>query len=219
MFDISALAPAFQPSAGGFDLDAAPKGQIHVPDDVAERFLAEMSRPLIGREFIDERGLIVDRDGLPVAEAYRWIPDRWYALAEPVRQKFSARYLDDWWRAQQKPKANEPAQSKAPAKRFTTDYAVSWGKSQGWTLIERERFDFRTKRHFDLEGKCDALFEVSSQPGRTGLQAAQPGERGAHWRKFAEWGGPEKAKQRVLKVLYVEFERGTKFPLKIEEWA
>jgi hypothetical protein len=113
--------------------------------------------------------------------------------------------------AEKKPKAKRPA-----AKKFTTEYAVDWGKAQGWKLVERERYDARTNRHHDLAGGADVRFRDSD--GRViFVQGAGKSERAEHYRRFDD-------RRHQLKdfnsprFIYVEFERGNKTPIKEEEW-
>lgn len=126
-------------------------------------------------------------------------------------------------RIEREAKASAPLLRKAAAKRFTTDYGVEWGGKQigaddrPWALIDRERFDPRTMRHHDLELGLDAIFDDGA--GRVGIQAAGVGERAAHRKRFLDRGGVEKAERRRTKVIYLEFERGVKAPVKEEVWA
>jgi hypothetical protein len=109
-------------------------------------------------------------------------------------------------------------EEKAKVTRFTTDYAVEWGRKQGWKLIERERYDHRTKRHFDLELGVDAIFD-NNVDARVGVQGAGKGERAKHRERFEQRGGETKARRRNLHVYYVEFVRGDKTPIVMERWA
>ena len=84
--------------------------------------------------------------------------------------------------------------------------------------LEREGYDARTKRHHDLELGVDALFDDGG-PGRVGIQGAGRGERLEHLRRFMDRGGPERAKSRAVKVIYLEFERGNIEPVRNEQWA
>ena len=102
--------------------------------------------------------------------------------------------------------------------RFTTDAAIAWGRRQGWTVIDREAFNHLTKRHHDLEGAVDVIFDDGTGR-RVGVQGAGRGERASHLARFIAWGGPDKARRRALRVLYAVFERGDPTPLEVEEWA
>lgn len=112
--------------------------------------------------------------------------------------------------------AKPPKQKRAPAKKFTTDYAVEWGKSQGWKLVERERYDARTNRHHDLAGGADVRFR--DLDGRViFVQGAGKSERAEHYRRFED----RRHQLRDFnspRFIYVEFERGNKTPIKEEEW-
>jgi len=102
---------------------------------------------------------------------------------------------------------------------FTTAYAKAYGKKQGYTrILDQERYDYRTKRHHDCEGAVDVIFD-DGNGGRIGFQGAGVGERAEHYNRFMAWGGPDKARDRRLKVVYLEFVRGNKTPVKVEEWA
>lgn len=111
---------------------------------------------------------------------------------------------------------------KAPRKSagtFTTAYAIEYGLKQGYkTIVDRERYDYRTKRHHDCEGAVDVIFD-DGNGGRIGFQGAGVGERAEHYNRFMAWGGPTKARERKLRVTYLEFTRGNKTPVKVEEWA
>lgn len=156
-----------------------------------------------------ESGILLDLDGLPVPKLWQANPAKWASLPKSWREQ----HLDP------PPAPPKPERAKRPyQKRFSTDYAVEWGRKQGWKLIERERYDFRTKRHHDLEGECDAIFDDMTD-GRVGVQGAGRGERKVHYERFMAWGGPEKAKRRNLRIFYLEFERGNKTPLSVERWA
>lgn len=152
---------------------------------------------------------VVDKDGIPVPEFWQANVAKWEK--QPIG-----------WRRQRSASAQVKAVQKKivqrePASRFTTDYAVRHGRKLGWTLIEREQYDYRTKRHRDLEGQVDAIFDDGE--GRVGVQAAGRGERAAHYQRFMDWGGAEKALRRHLRVLYWVFERGNTVPVEMEEWA
>ncbi|AIE83514.1 hypothetical protein [Fimbriimonas ginsengisoli] len=156
----------------------------------------------------------VDADGLVIPEFWRPCPRRWAAIALSVRQKWSAEYLAKV--------ANTPPpkakRSGSGATRFTTDYAVRWGRDQGWKLIERERFDHLTKRHHDLEFGVDAMF-INPAGGRIGVQGAGKSEKAPHYQRFMDAGGPAKARDRAVTVVYVEFVRGNYTPVLEEKWT
>ncbi len=165
---------------------------------------------------------VLDPDGLPVPEVWQGNPQRWAALPLSVRQSRAAPPVADNsptpFGADRPARVPQPDRAPRPyAKRYTTDYAVGWGRKQGWTLIERERYDFRTKRHHDLMLGVDALFE--GPDGMIGVQGAGKSERKAHWDRFLARGGPDKAARRHIKICYAEFERGNKTPITVEWWA
>lgn len=100
---------------------------------------------------------------------------------------------------------------------FSTDCAIAWGKRQGWTLLDRERYNHKTKRHADLQLGMDAMFE--SPTGLVMVQGAGRHEKREHLDRFMQRGGPEKARRRHLAIYYVEFERGNREPLLVECWV
>ena len=108
-------------------------------------------------------------------------------------------------------------QTRAPASTFTTQYAIEWGRRHGWKLIDRERYDFKNKRHNDLQLGADAMME--GPDGIILVQGAGRSEKAAHWSRFNERGGGDKARHRHLKFVYVEFVRGSKDPILTEWWA
>lgn len=176
----------------------------------------EASAPPRNSEGLCSASLIHDRDGLAVPTFWQPAIHKWEKLALQVRQKFSLAYLEALEKVAQKPLPSAP-QVRAPAKRFTTEYGGRWGKRQGWKEIERERYDFRTGRHHDLQLGVDLMFDDGD--GMIGVQAAGKGERTPHYQRFLERGGPEKAKRRHIRIVYVEFVRGKPDPVFYEEWA
>lgn len=114
-------------------------------------------------------------------------------------------------------KALEPKNPKHST--FTTQYATDWAKRLGWKIIDRERYDARTKRHNDLQLRMDLMAEDPKTPGMIMIQAAGQGERAHHYREFVERGGEAKARHRFLRILYVEFVRGNTTPVKQEWWV
>ena len=103
------------------------------------------------------------------------------------------------------------------AKRFSTDYAVAWGRAQGWRLIDRERFDFRTMRHMDCLLASDAMF--SSEDGLVLVQGAGRGQRAKHERRFLDRGGHAELARLRARFYYLEFKRGSREPAKMEVWS
>lgn len=157
--------------------------------------------------------LVYDRDGLAVPPLWQGNRRRWDALPLVTRQTSSQTYIE---RLAQE--AAPKAAAKPYAARFTTDYAIRWGKRQGWKLIEREVYDYRTKRHHDLELGVDAIFD-DMVDGRIGVQGAGRSERREHYQRFLDRGGVEKSRRRHIRVCYVEFDRGTHEPAVLEWWA
>lgn len=165
-----------------------------------------------------------DEDGFPIPTAWQ-NSAKWPTIAYEVRAKWSAIWIEDEKAKEVKARMEKPKPPKrgTPATRFTTDYAIEWGRSQkkasglNWTLVDREHYDYRTRRHHDLQGGVDALFDDGG-PGLVGVQGAGLSERKVHFERFMAWGGPEKARRRALKIYYLEFERGKKTPVKVERW-
>jgi hypothetical protein len=148
--------------------------------------------------------------------------EKWDSLAEATQRKLSNIFQDR--KAREAAAAKAAAEKKPRAKRaatgtFTTQYATDWAKSKGWKIIDRERYDYRTKRHHDLQLGIDLLVEDPSEDGMIGIQAAGVGERAPHYQRFLDRGGPEKAKRRSIRIVYVEFVRGNKTPVSEERWA
>jgi hypothetical protein len=155
---------------------------------------------------------VLDADGIRVPLPYRNdLGGCWMRLPKASRKRMSGD--DDAFREKYETKPAAPRQ-----KPYSTQYAVDWGKKQGWNVIDREAYNFLTKRHHDCELGMDVIFDDGKQ-GRVGVQAAGKGERKVHWDRFTAAGGVETAKRRAIRILYVVFERGNKTPLDIEEWA
>lgn len=155
---------------------------------------------------------VLDRDGLVVPELWRHSLEKWETLALPVREKFSANYV-----TAQKAKPPSNATRRAAATRFTTDYAVRWGRRKGWQLIDRERYDYRLKRHHDLMLGVDALMDDGN--GLIGIQGAGKSERASHWERFKQRGGVAVAARRHIRIYYLEFIRESFDPVREEQWA
>jgi hypothetical protein len=101
--------------------------------------------------------------------------------------------------------------------RFSTDYAIRYCRSLGWKLMDRERFDYRLKRHFDTFMGSDAMFDTPD--GIALVQAGGKCERAEHYRRFVDRGGIEMAQKRHWEFIYMEFVRGSKTPILEEKWA
>ena len=99
---------------------------------------------------------------------------------------------------------------------FTTQYAIDWGRKQGWKLLQREGYNFRTKRHADLALGSDAMFE--SPRGIIFVQGAGKGERTKHRERFDARGGVERGERLRAGFVYVEFVRESKEPITREWW-
>lgn len=161
---------------------------------------------------LEDTGM-VDADGIPVPPFWQQARRRWDTLALSTRRKFAeeAQYMRQ---SKPQPKERRPGTG---ATRFTTQYAIEYGRKQNWTLVDRENYDSRTKRHHDLQLGLDAIFDDGE--GLVGIQGAGQSERKEHWDRFADRGGVEKAKRRHIRILYLEFVRGNKTPVKQEWWA
>lgn len=167
-----------------------------------------------------------DRDGLPLPFLWRTgepgeANPAWYRLHKDVRMSRAKVYAEEIARLESiEPKAPRP--TRMGVTRYTTDYAVTWGKRQGWKLLDRERFNHLTKRHHDVMAYMDALFD-DGKGGIVGVQGAGRHERAAHYDKFRRWGGregaPEKARRLGLRCIYLEFVRGEKEPILREDWS
>lgn len=103
------------------------------------------------------------------------------------------------------------------ASRFSTQACIAWGRSMGWKLLDREQYDHRLKRHHDLIGGADAMFETPT--GIVLVQGAGKAERGTHWDRYVERDGPGRCQKFGWGFVYVEFERNQAEPLKTEWWA
>lgn len=103
-----------------------------------------------------------------------------------------------------------------PVTRFSTQYAIEWGRGQGWKLVDRERYDARLRQHHDCLMGSDALFE--SDQGLVCVQGAGQYERGPHWQRFLLAGGSGRCQLLMVRFVYLEFVRGDKDPRKLEWW-
>lgn len=110
---------------------------------------------------------------------------------------------------------SEP-KTKGPS-RYSTQYAVDWGKAQGWKVLDREHYDSRLKRHHDLLLGSDVMFDAGD--GVVLVQGAGQGERALHRRRFEDAGGEDKARRLAMRFVYVEFVRGVPSPVREERWA
>ena len=197
MFNFAAFAPA-QPAGD----------EPATPPLMAEGLLA----------YTDEE--CIDQDGLIIPLRWRANRERWCRMALSVRKKLADADRDREMRkaeaaaraAKRKPRTGPPAT------RFTTDYAVKWCRRQGWKIIDRENYDFRNKRHHDLQLGVDVLADDGGQ-GMVGVQGAGRGERKEHYERFEKAGGVAKANRRGVRVIYLEFERGNYEPILREDWA
>jgi hypothetical protein len=148
---------------------------------------------------------------------------KWESLSEATKRKLSNTIQDRIAREEAKARAaadKKPRAKSSSSGTFTTQYAMTWAKKQGWKVLDRERYDVRTKRHHDLQLGIDLLCEdPNSEGGMIGIQAAGKGEKAPHYQTFLDRGGPEKAKRRHITVIYVEFVRGSKTPILEEKWA
>lgn len=186
--------------------------------------LLDSCSPISGPEFDAVPAMpdvVRDKDGCTVPAVWHANVARYEKVFSLARRQESGAFEEARLAALAK-KAARPA--RAYASRFTTQYAIDWGKTQTnssgrkWTLIDRERYDFRREEHHDLELGVDAIFD-DWEDGRVGVQGAGVGERKEHWERFIARGGPETALRRNIRVVYVEFKRGSKDPVKVEWWA
>ena len=106
---------------------------------------------------------------------------------------------------------------RATAKRFSTQCAIAWGRKRGWDLLDRERYDYRLKRHHDCLMGSDALFETAT--GMAGVQGAGRSERKTHRDRFENMGGAAKAMKLGIGFWYVEFDSLTHEVVREERWA
>jgi len=148
---------------------------------------------------------------LPVERPPHIPPTSWDRFTDEVRRKFSQLHHA----AQAAEAAKEARPARRSATRFTTDYAVEYGRAQGWKLVDREAFDARLNRHHDLPGGADARFR--SREGVVFIQGAGVGERSTHRQRFEE-RRHQLADFANVTFLYLEFVRGNKTPVKVEEW-
>ena len=159
---------------------------------------------------------VVDPDGLPVPAIWHFAVERWMQLPRRTREMMSGHYVREIIKA----RAAKPKPSRAPVVRYTTDYCIKWGKRQGWTLLARERYDHRTKRHHDLTLGADALFSDGTT-SQILVQGAGKSERKAHRDRYLARGGDEKLLSLGWRFVYVEFDRhrGASDPILIEWWG
>lgn len=225
MPNLAALAPlagadnaAINPSGVGAALPFAPD-EIAAPADYDPfgksrgRALpsgAEMAAAAIGEP--------CDPDGFVIPARWRANSQKWNALALVVRKKWSEAWLEARAMEIAKEAAKKQNANRTPATRFTTDYAVAWGRKQGWKLIDRETYDFKNKRHHDLMLGLDCLFD-DGKDGMVGVQGAGRSEKTPHYQRFLDRGGVALAQRRGIRVVYVEFERGNNTPVLLEWWA
>lgn len=153
----------------------------------------------------------VPEPDLPCPEWH--LPEKWAAKSHKERLRLIEQH--------ERVNRLEPAKvSSGPGpSRFTTDAGVRWGKEKGWKVMDRERFDARTKRHHDCMLGMDVIFDTMGSEGMAGVQAAGLSERAAHWQRFEQRGGIEKARRLSITIYYLEFVRGEKEPRKVEKWT
>jgi hypothetical protein len=157
---------------------------------------------------------VVDCDGILVPGFWRANVARWETTPIAWRRRRSEEWIQD--QAAKAAKAEKP--KRPAAKRFSTEYAIAWGKKQGWKLVDRERFDTRTKRHHDCQLGMDAI--MSRQDGTlVGIQGAGRYERNDHRDRFDRLGGVQSAKARHIAIFYLEFARDSDRPILEEQWA
>jgi hypothetical protein len=163
---------------------------------------------------------VYDCDGI-------WVPPNWALVAwerQPLhwrqktsidrRRDYEAKLVKEEKRTQRVHRDNGPD--------FSTDYAIAWGRAQGWRLVERERYDFRTKKKRDCMFATDAIMRLPS--GKlVGIQGAGRSQRTDHRRKFDQYGtgpyGAELAMAQGIEIWYLEFDRNNSDPVLVEKWA
>ena len=132
----------------------------------------------------------------------------------PRIEELKARIEADYEERQRR--LNQP---KTPAAtRYTTQAAIDWGRRQSWRLVDRERFDVRTKRHHDVLLGCDALFHAPGI-GLVAVQSAGRYERTTHLERFERMGGKLAARDMGVVFRYLEFQRGNPDPVLDEVWS
>lgn len=149
---------------------------------------------------------------LPVERPPHIPPTSWDRFTPEVKRKFSQVHQASIAKEESKP----PPKPRRSASRFTTDYAVEYGRKQGWKQVDRESYDHRLKNHHDLPGGADARFR--SEDGVVFIQGAGVGERSEHRARFEE-RRHQLADFRSVRFLYLEFIRGNKTPVRSEEWV
>lgn len=166
---------------------------------------------------------VFDQNGLWVPHFWRANVKAWEKLALCVREKMSADRHEQHLEALAKEAAKKPRQQRNYAPRFSTDYAIKWGRKQGWKLVERESYDHLNKRHHDCMFGMDAIMAMPTGQ-LVGVQGAGRSERKAHRQRFDNYGlsgtkGEALAKVRNIAIFYVEFNRGDFEPVLVERWA
>lgn len=155
----------------------------------------------------------MDADGLVIPPNY---PESgWNKFTYKMREQRSAAYLAKLDEPPKPEKVRRPGYTK-----FTTGYAAEWGRDQGWKEIDRERWTYHNgrPRSHDCELQMDVIFD-DLVDGRVGVQGAGKGQRKDHYENFLAKGGPDAARRRNIRIYYVEFVRGNKTPIKVEQWA
>lgn len=165
---------------------------------------------------------VFDKDGLWVPFMYRVNVSAWEKLALCVRQRMSIDRHADHIAALENEARRKPTVHRDHVPNFSTSYAIKWGRAQGWRLVEREAYDFRTKRHHDCQFATDAIMRLPI--GKlAGIQGAGRSQRADHRRKFDQYGtgpyGSELAKAQGIEIWYLEFDRGSPEPILLERWA
>gem|GEM_PF-4335267 len=181
-------------------------------------------------------GCVHDKDGLAIPTL--WAANecsigKWEKLPLSWRHRRSQDYLAELSKAASaKPKTHRQGASK-----FTTAYAIDWGRRQGWRLVDRERWDhYNHARSHDVAFGMDAIFVCPLTAKRIGIQGAGRSERAIHFRRFEQCGAikpvlsPEKvlvggmgaveaARAQNIEIWYLEFDRGEPEPILRERWA
>lgn len=156
-----------------------------------------------------------DRDGLLVPPDH-WPNANWQNLPLVVRKKLA--WTEEQIRGQKAPKSHK---ARTPATRFTTGAAIKYGQAMGWKLVERETYDYRTKRHHDVRYGMDAIMR-DLDGFLVGVQGAGVGERAEHFERFLartrNAAGVIFPETEHMRFFYWEFKRGQFEPVKFEQW-
>jgi len=145
-------------------------------------------------------GIMRDKDGLaipPLWAANDHSIGKWEKLPFNWRRRRSEDYLADLTKAA----SAKPTTHRQGSSKFTTAYAIDWGRRQGWRLVDRERWDhYNHARSHDVAFGMDAIFVCPLTAKRIGIQGAGRSERAIHYRRFEQCGAikPVLSPEKVL---------------------